>query len=166
MIRSWLAAALGSIFLAGTTTGAGLPRNDRQPENRPPASSTRPFLEGRASTTPASQPVDIACVGAAVAARETALITASAAETQTVAGAYTTRASALQAAYSATDAKVVRGQVKAAWDTFGTTVKGAKKTWQTGRENAWKTFRAAAKVCKGGESISDTSSQGLEQQSI
>jgi hypothetical protein len=163
MIRTWLAAALGSIFLAGSSTGAGLPRADKMPMKERPASTTRE-LGRNASTTRPSIAVDVMCVGNAVNARELTLSTSAAAHSQTVAGAYSARATALASAYTGTDPKTVKAQVKSAWDTYATTVKDAKKAWQTGRENAWKTFRSAVKVCKGGESINDSANASLEQQ--
>ncbi len=150
MIRSWLAAALGTLFLAGSSTGASLPNNDQRPHQ--PAAARQALA------------VDTACVGAAVHAREEALTLASAAQTQTVAAAYAARAAALDTAYTSTDLSSVRNSVRTAWDTFATVTKNAKKTWQSGRENAWKTFRNAIKSCKGAESVSDASSAPLEQQ--
>jgi hypothetical protein len=74
MIRTWLAAALGSIFLAGSSTGAGLPRADKMPMKERPESTTRE-LGRNASTTRPSIAVDVMCVGNAVNARELTLST-------------------------------------------------------------------------------------------
>ena len=152
MVRTWLAAALGSIFLAGSTTGASVPRNDRPPMRERPASSTREI-----ST------VDIACVSAAVAVREQAISTAAATQSQALASAYATRALSLQTAYAGTDPTTVKMEVKKTWEVFATANKGAKQTWLRSRENSWKTFREAVKACKGVESITDSANAASDQ---
>ncbi len=151
-MREWLAAAIGSIFLAGSSTGAALPRNDRAPIKERPASSTRQISA-----------IDIACISAAVAARESALATVLATKNGTETAAYTARATALSAAYTGTDAKVVKASVKTAWDAFATAQKNAKMTYQRGRESTWQTFKSAIKACKGGESVSDSRNSTIEQ---
>ena len=159
MVKAWLTAALGSIFLMGSTTGAGMHEKDRRPMNERPASTSRPM----ASSSRAMKDVDIACVGAAVAARETSLSSAAATQNQAVATAYAARAAALNTAYAGTDAQAVKESVKKAWEDFSKATKGAKQTWQRSKENSWKTFKDAVKACKGAEAITDTSSVSMEQ---
>lgn len=163
MVKSWLVAAIGSLFAVGSSTGAGLPHNDRPPVRERPATSSRERNERPASSTRQTKIVDIACVGAAVAARETALTSAASTETQAIAAAYTARASALSAAYQNTDPTQAKAAVKKAWSDFTSATKGAKQTWQRSRENSWKTYRDAAKQCKGAEDITDSSNMSADQ---
>ena len=163
MVKSWLVAAIGSLFAVGSSTGAGMPHNDRPPIRERPATSSRERNERPASSTRPTKIVDIACVGTAVAARENALTSAASTETQSVAAAYAARASALNAAYQNTDPTQVKTAVKKAWSAFTSATKGARQTWQRSRENSWKTFRDAAKQCKGAEDIADSSNSSAEQ---
>lgn len=104
----------------------------------------------------------IACVGAAVSAREAALDTAIAAHGTTINAAYTARATALSAAYGKTTAGEVRAAVKAAWNAFSSAIRSAQKAWKTARNTAWATFRTSVKACKVPGSISDGEKVGLE----
>lgn len=153
MIRSWLAATVGTLFIAGSSTGAALQHNEQRPNPERTGTSTRQI-----------QAVDVACVQAAISARELALSSAATTQSQAVIAAYAARASALSAAYTGTDPKVIKKNVKSAWEAFSTATKNAKKTWQRGRENTWNTFRTAVKACKGGESVSDSTNASVEQQ--
>lgn len=157
IMREWLVAAIGTLFAFGSSTGPLLYEKGRPPMNERPASSSRPLREG------AQRDVDIACVKAAVAARENSLSSAASTQSQAVAAAYTTRAAALDAAYSASDPKTVKQNSKKAWDEFSKIVKGAKQTWQRSKENSWKTFKDAVKACKGSENITDASGISMEQ---
>ncbi len=115
------------------------------------------------STVTMTAPINkIACVGAAVAVRETSLDAAMTSFTQSLSSAYTARASALAAAYSASSTDAVKVGVKAAWTSFETSVKSARKTWSGARLTAWAMFRTAAKECKAPTSMSDTSSASME----
>ncbi len=165
-MREWLAAALGSLFLAGSSTGAALPRMEKQMgKERPATSSMQMMAKDRpASSTKTGQAIDPACIAAAVATRETALATVVSTQHQSIATAYAARATALNTAYAGTDAKTIKENVKKAWDTFAESKKNAKQTAQRGRDNTWNTFKSAAKACKGSESISDARNASLDQQ--
>lgn len=104
----------------------------------------------------------IACVGAAVNARETALDAAIATHSAAVTAAYTARATALSAAYSHTTVGEVRAAVKAAWNAFGSAIRNAQKAWKTARNAAWATFRTSVRACKAPGSIGDGEKVGLE----
>jgi hypothetical protein len=104
----------------------------------------------------------LACVGAAVNARESALDAAIATHSSAVVAAYNARATALSAAYSKTTAKDVRAAVKAAWKDFNSAIRSAQKAWRTARDAAWKTFRTAVRACKAPSSVSDGGNSGLE----
>lgn len=151
MIKEWLAAAIGSVMMFGSSS-AGMAQNDARPMKDRPASTTR-----HVSAT------DIACVGAAVAAREAALSSAMQTHGGAVLAAYTSRASALASAYGASDPKTVRTGVRKAWDDFGKAMKTAKKEWQSAREKAWSGFKAAVKQCgPANEQIADTGNASSE----
>lgn len=151
MVKEWLAAAIGSLMIAGSSTGAAINRENRQPDRERPASTTRLVTTA-----------DVMCVGAAVQARETSLSAAAATQAAATADAYKTRATALASAYSGSDPKAVRENVRKSWDAFKTSTKNAKATWQRSKDNAWKTFRESVKSCKGATEISDASNSSAE----
>ncbi len=157
-MKAWLAAALGSLFIMGSSSGAVMHERGKAPMNERPASTSRAMRDGAGDKI-----VDIACVAAAVSARETSLSTGAALQTQAVAAAYTARAAALTAAYTGTDATAVKTAVKKAWSDFATATKGAKLTWQKNKESSWKTYKESVKACKGAEGITDSQNAGTEQ---
>ncbi len=106
--------------------------------------------------TPASK---IACVGAAVSARETAIDAGLTAYTQAVATAYSARATALTQAYAtATSTQAVKVGVKSAWSAFNSSFKSAGSTWRTAKSGAWSAFSSAVKACKAPAGTADASS--------
>ncbi len=161
-MREWLAAALGSLFLAGSTSGAALPRNDSMMGKERPTTSALQ-KDRPASSSRQIDAVDVACINTAVATRESTLATALGTHQQTMTAAYAARAAALTAAYTGTDQKTIKANVKKAWDDFATTQKNAKMTSQRSRENTWKTFKTSVKACKGGDSVSDARNASMEQ---
>ncbi len=104
----------------------------------------------------------IACVGAAVANRESALSLAIGSYAQAISSAYGTRSAALQTAYSAASVSQVRDGVKSAWTTFKSALKNATKNWRTARTSAWSTFKTAAKACKAPSSVNDSGNASSE----
>jgi hypothetical protein len=100
------------------------------------------------TTTTSSAATKIACVGAAVNAREQAISSAEQTFSTASSAAYSARASALQQAYTATTYKDVRAAVKAAWTAFSSAERAAHKDWVKARDGAWKTYRTAAVACK------------------
>jgi hypothetical protein len=90
----------------------------------------------------------IACIGAAVNARETAVDAAMAAYTASVNSAYSARATALQSAYQLTTLTTVQAADKAAWTSFNTSVKTARSTWLVARNTAWATYVKVGTACK------------------
>ncbi len=115
------------------------------------------------STEPsANSAATIACVGAAVNTRETAIDSAVAAHAQAVTAAYTARAAALKEAYTLTNPHDVSKAVKAAWKTFRTSTKSAAKDWRTAQRAAWSTFKTASRACHPTEGISDNGNSGTE----
>lgn len=140
----WL-AAVGSSVVLGSSTPGMLQKIREQARNRPGSVKERIY----AST-------DIACVAAAVSAREAALSAGIQTHGNAVASAYTARATALGEAYRATSTPTIRHSVKKVWDTFNTTVRAARKSWHTARDGAWSQFRTAIKSCKASGDVLDT----------
>ncbi len=97
----------------------------------------------------------IACVGAAIAAREMALATAVAIHTEAIAAAYATRANELAGAYSNNTAKEVQAGVKVSWNDFKKSTKSAANKWKADRDAAWSIFKKAVKACKAPAGVSD-----------
>ncbi len=104
----------------------------------------------------------IACVGAAIVTRETALDAGVMAHAQSVQAAYTTRATALKQAYSATTTIQLKGSVKASWSVYSSSIKSATKTWKTTQANAWTAFKVAAKNCNPPAGVSDSFNSSAE----
>ena len=106
------------------------------------------------STT--SESTVIACVKPAIATREAALAAGWSAYADAKSAAYTARANALATAYTNATYSALRDDVKIAWATFRNTTKSARSTWFRTRGTAWRTFRAAAKVCKATSAANDS----------
>ncbi len=120
------------------------------------------YAQTGATPTTSNTTTKIACVGAAVNARETALSTAASAQAQAMTAAYGARATALQAAYANTTTAAVKAAVKSAWSGFNTSMKSARTAWQTARNGAWKTFRTAVAACKAPVGVSDSANSSSE----
>lgn len=90
---------------------------------------------------------EIACVQAAVGARETALQEDVTTFQTTWNAALSTRATALQAAWALTTKKERRDAIKAAWTAYKTSFNTARKTFNTDVKADWKAFRVAVKAC-------------------
>ena len=102
------------------------------------------------TTTPA------ACLGAAVAVRESSLDAGMTIYTQALNAAYAARATALETAYAQTDGnKSVHTSIKSAWAVFAASMKDSRNTWRFARNAAWTTFSSSTKSCKALQSISD-----------
>ena len=125
-----------------------------------------PAFAATAMPSPSPKPgsaAAIACVGAAVNMREQTLDSAMMTFTQGANGAYSARAAALQQAYMQTGGNsAIRTAVKAAWTTFTTSMRTARKAWQSARTSAWEKFRTDAKACKAPATISDSANATSE----
>ena len=167
MIKDWALTALGALSLVGTSTGGLPPRDmhDGQDNHHPMVG----IMEGRGHDGAATDQeghrgamlgpgehrmgsstktvVDPACVGAAVAARETALGAGITTYNTDIGSAYSSRASALASAYALTDKTSIMAAVKTAWAQFGAGLKLSHRNWVTVRTNAWTAFRTAARAC-------------------
>ncbi|OGG57585.1 hypothetical protein A2853_02730 [Candidatus Kaiserbacteria bacterium RIFCSPHIGHO2_01_FULL_55_17] len=146
----WLAASAGSLILGSSTPGL-LQRFRAQFQMRPNAVKQRTYASA-----------DIACVAAAVAAREAALSGGAKTHGDAVAGAYTARATALDGAYSTSTPAAIRISVKYAWDTFKASVQASRKSWQETTTRAWADFRNAIKNCKAPSEVTDTANASSE----
>ena len=106
---------------------------------------------------------DLACIAAAVAAREGSLDTAVAGKMTAINAAYGARAGALATAYASSDPATVKAGEKAAWNAFAASVGAAQKTWKAAQESAWTQFRAALKACGvGASAVSDSVNASLD----
>lgn len=147
----WLAAAATSVVLGSSSTPGMMDRLKPKNLNRPPVKE-RTYKS-----------VDIACVAAAVAAREAALSSGASTHGTAVANAYSTRATALANAYALTGGNAaIRDAVKKAWDSFRSSIQTARKSWQTARDGAWKQFQTAVKNCKASTEVLDTANTASE----
>ncbi|OGG49687.1 hypothetical protein A2763_03335 [Candidatus Kaiserbacteria bacterium RIFCSPHIGHO2_01_FULL_54_36] len=107
--------------------------------------------------------VNIACVAAAVAAREASLQAGISTNMQDVTAAYTTRASALASAYTQTGNDAIRKAVKSAWNSFNGAMRLAHKSWQKTQQSAWSGFKTALKACgSNASSIADSANASVD----
>lgn len=112
--------------------------------------------------TAESVEVDKACVGAAVDARESSIITAFTAYNTSALAALTTRRTALAAAWALPTDEEVKKATKAAMSAYKKSIKEARKIFKDARKSAWDTYKTAAKPCRGaGESL-DSSNSGID----
>ena len=153
MVQALVAATAGifALFGGGGHTG------DRQ--------DTKPFRPGfeKHATSTAAMTVNIACVAAAVAAREASLDTAVGTYTTDINSAYSARATALASAYAQTDKDGIRKAVKTAWQTFAAALKLDGKNWKKAQRDTWTQFKMAIKSCGGGAtSLVDNGNGGGE----
>jgi hypothetical protein len=146
-----VAAVVTAPFVGGHTASSpiqGIPKPQVQ------------HIEAHAALKIAS--TTVACVSAAVNAREAAIDTAEVAFTSALNSAYNARASALVDVYTASSTTGIRAGVKSAWSTFATSTKSARMAWKTARTSAWQQYTVALKSCKSPSVPTDTSNQSLE----
>jgi hypothetical protein len=118
-------------------------------------------------TKQTNQAASVACVGLAVNNRESAVGSAQNAYSVAQSAALTTRAAALNAAWSeaSTTPKLIKTAVDKAWASYRTTHKAAVTTHNQATKAAWDTFRAAVKTCKASQSgvSADVRGYGVDQ---
>jgi hypothetical protein len=117
-----------------------------------------------ATSTPVHPVVNMTCIGAAVAARETSIDADVSTYTGSVTSAYTTRASSLAAAYALTTGNdAIRNAVKAAWMAFQNSMQTARMAWRKSQMVAWSTFATAVRACGGSAgTISDGTNASVD----
>ena len=151
MFNSLVAATAGIFSIFG---GGGGQHQDVKP--------FRPQEERHATSTAATA-ANIACVAAAVDAREAALDTGVGTFASDINAAYTARKSALATAYAQTDPGAIRTSVKTAWKTFAAALRLAGKNWKTVQRGAWEQFKTAVKACgPGSASVVDSTNANAE----
>src|SRR3989344_1305136 len=136
-------------FLAAATAGiaamfGGFCGGDnRMPP--PERNAVRNEIKMQASTT-ARGSFDVACIAAAVAAREAGLGIAAGANAEALTSAYSARASALASAYSQTGNEAIKKSVKSSWANFGAALRLAQRGWKNVQNTAWTQFKTARKA--------------------
>lgn len=90
---------------------------------------------------------DPVCMQAAVAKRETSLMTAFDTRYNSTKTMLQKRTEAQKTAWAVTDAKARRAAMKKVWTDYGAAIKKVVKEWQGNRANIWKTFVADRKAC-------------------
>lgn len=118
-------------------------------------------LPAMAASAPST--AQISCVSNAVNARESTLVGSISTYSQSLNSAYSTRAAALQQAYSQAPGQgVIKKAVKSAWSDFTVAMKSARTSWQSARKSAWATFGSAVKACKAPAVATDAAKAGSE----
>jgi hypothetical protein len=105
--------------------------------------------------------VDTSCVKAAVEKREKAMQTALESFTKSVNSALKDREKALSDAWDMSDATKRKAAIKKAWETFTTTSKTAKKTFNSAGKSAWATYKNDTKKCKGANTSEESSNKDI-----
>ena len=162
MWQALVGAVAGAMTMFGGASSTGDHKPPRMDLQGKPSSTRdlRKDFEGRASTTMVA---NISCISAAVATRETSLVTAITTLNSEMSTAYSARASALASAYTQTGNDVIKAAVKSAWQQFDGAAKASRKSWQLSRTTTWTSFKAALKACGGNStSLSDAGSAGSE----
>lgn len=146
---------LGSSFVASAQTTAGTsgtvvcitepcPTTTSTPEVPPLTTTATP------STTVYTVALSdvLACHQAAVAARESSILSAFTAYQTSMQSALTTRASALNTAWGNSDAKVRKTETTTAWNTYRKASQANNKTFTNAKNAGWKAYNIAVNVCK------------------
>ena len=123
---------------------------------------TPPLSTGSLRAKNTSSAAVLACVSAAVDARETSLNAGITTHGQALNTAYTTRAAALHSAYAAGTNDQVKSAIKVAWTAFRSSIMDVNKAWVTSKSSAWTQFRTAVKACKASTTISDGNNSSME----
>lgn len=123
------------------------------------------FAEEQQATPKSTKPsLDIACMQAAVAKRETAVAEAYTTLATAQANALKSRAGAINAAWQNTDASARKAAVRAAWTDFKKITLDARTAQKNARLELWKQFRTEAQTCKAPKSEQESQFQGSESQ--
>lgn len=126
------------------------------------ATAETKMSEVKATPISANTVAKISCVGMAVNIREQAINNAVTKFTTEFSSAYSARASALKNAYALTNTKDVKGAIKTAWSSFNSSIKTARKNWQTSKNAAWTQFKTASVACKAPAETSDSANSSSE----
>ncbi len=124
--------------------------------------ATTTSASAKASAKAADVAARIACVGKAVAVRESTLATAYSAHTASVQAAYATRANELAGAYLNTTVDKVKAGVKVSWADFKKTTKSANSKWKGDKDAAWTVFRNSVLACKAPSGVTDSTNSSSE----
>lgn len=105
----------------------------------------------------------VACIKSAVIKREDALVVGFDVYASSIKSARVARKDALSLAWDKTVSSERRLAVKVADKTFAESTRNARKTWNTARRTAWKTFEADRRACNvSGVGASDTGNSGTD----
>lgn len=104
----------------------------------------------------------LACARAAVAKRETGILSAHTTLSTSITNAYTTRAAALDTAWSLSGATERRIARDTAWKNWRDAMKSARETNKASRKSTWETFKSEAQTCKVPEVLTEANNAQLE----
>ena len=102
-----------------------------------------------AKTTPISSEA-LACVATAVGTREDAIASGLTAYTTAMSSAFSSRKSALVAAWAMPARTDRNAAIKSAWSAFHSSEKTATASWKQSKKEAWSVFKTASVDCKAG----------------
>lgn len=122
-----------------------------------PTPTPTPVASPAPTPAPSQKLIDgLACMKAAVATRETSVISAWDTGSASIKTALTTRKDALNSAWSITNRKDRNVALIKAWKDFRNSTKSAKTAFNKSRNTAWKQFNADRSVCKAKYGASNT----------
>jgi len=146
ILGSVLVMAQETSTVSSTTPSSTIMKNGKKPIPPKPGlgNKTKPLTT---ATTKVKPVLDIACVKAAVAKRDSTVLTAWTTKTTKLQAAFAKRSTELQAAWDKTVVNQRNASLKLAWKTFTATEKVANKEFIVAKNTAWKTYKEEMKNC-------------------
>lgn len=154
--RSRAPITLSGVTLSGQYKNRGEIMKQIQERIKAQREAMRNRHNGSGTTNTGITAEQLACVRAAVAKRESAILSASTAFATATNSGLVARAAALNTAWSITGSTERKTARQAAWTTWKNTVKAAQTTNKTARDTAWSTFRTEAQTCKVPEALTES----------
>ncbi|MFA6523588.1 MAG: hypothetical protein WCS85_04445 [Candidatus Peribacteraceae bacterium] len=114
------------------------------------------------SSSSSKPPIDSACVITALDKRDDAIIAAFDLYAASERTALVARMNALKSDWGITDATQRKAAIKDAWKTYRDSIKSANSTFRIARKEAWKQFKADAKVCKVSLPVEESNGQSAD----
>lgn len=149
------------VFALLASTAVYAERGSRDGQDDDTATSTKSEIRNKKNKN-ATSTVDISCVSLAVSAREDAIMTAWNSFNEEITSILTERKSNLVTAWSITDSKERRAEIKKIWNSSKKDKKVAGTELKKTKKSTWAEYKKAAKDCGGsvGEDASGESEAG------
>lgn len=117
---------------------------------------------GRTQTGTVLTTEQVACARAAIAKRESGILSAFTTFSTSTNSAFVARAAALDTAWTTSGSTDRKTAINTAWMNWKTAINTARNTEKTSRKNAWSVFKTEIQTCKVPESSVDGENAKLE----